>query len=235
MELTPEPTVVMRISEVGPLTVLTASGSPSGGFSISLLALPQGFAPTDYQWVMGAGTSAEQRATGKEVHLTVTIGSKGSFVYDHEVKLTAKDDQGNSASATYLVHLNPPAGRLTPFYDDPLSRLSASHNNQESGRQLLAYGTVLVKAETEGLAGHKSFVWRVAGRVQEAPPEADSLAAPMFVSGDSARIESYEGVMVEASVQDEVGQSLVLRQFVEAVVSRPNRNEPSSKADLPRS
>lgn len=209
----------MRISEVGPLTILTVDGILSCGFSINLLALPQGFEPTHYDWRMDSGTPMERRATGKEVRMMVSVGSKGSFVYDHEVNLTARDASGRDASAVYTVHANPPAGRLIPVYDDPSSRLSVMRTSEDSGLQLFGYDTVLVKAETEGLVGRRTFGWKVAGRMQEAASDADRVIVSMLVTGDSTRIDSYEGAMVEASIQDEVGQSIFLHQFVEAVVS----------------
>lgn len=214
------PSVVVKVVSTGLLVLRTSESGPFGALSIKLMAIPQGFTPTDYQWETETDIFQERRVADREANLTLAIGSKGYLVYDHQVRLTARDESGNSATASYTIHVEPPSGRLNPHYDDPASRVRATGGTESEGgfRNLLGYETVLVEADVDGLLGHTTSVWRVGEGVPQVIENSNALVTRMLVTGDPERVESYEGVTVEVSITDEIGQSVMLKEFIEATV-----------------
>lgn len=212
--------VVVKISGVGPLTLSNDENGPFGAFSVALVALPQGFTPTDYEWEIDPDTPQELRAVGKEVRLTLSIGSHGSLTYEHRLKLRASNASGDSAKATYTIHAHPPTGQLIPRYDDAFSRPGVRGLIPSSGNPIeqQAYQRVLVEAQTEGLLGRTVSAWKIGGSSPKVLQDSSGLVVNMLVTGDPGNIESYEGVSVEVMITDEIGQSVRLRQFIEAVV-----------------
>lgn len=204
----------------GDLSIGRDASGAFGMFPVSLRVVPRGFVPTEYRWKIEVGESTQQSASGERVDLNLLIGSKENLRYEHRFQVTASDKTGNTATARYTIHLEPPAGFLFIRYDDPRSQVGASSQTESEGFVLrrVAYKTVLVEARTEGLLGHVSYTWSPDPVYESAvSPDLDQTVFKMLVSGDSNDVESYEGVMVKVQAIDEIGQSVSLQKFADAV------------------
>jgi hypothetical protein len=162
----------------------------------------------------------EQSAQGRSVNFDIYVGSKENLHYDHQVRVVARDDFGTAATAGYTLRLEPPAGFLLPRYDDSRSQVGATALRETDGTLLrtMAYNTVLVEVRTEGLVGRVDYFWSPTpvNETRESS-DIDKTVFRMLVSGDSNDIESYEGLLVRVHAIDEIGQSLSLEKYVDAV------------------
>jgi hypothetical protein len=210
----------VKIISVGSLSLARDANGAFGMFPVSLEAVPHGFRPTQYHWKIDEGSSWEQSALGGRVDLDMSVGSRKGLRYDYRFLVVASDEFGNTATARYTLRLEPPTGLLFVRYDDPRSQVGAGAQTESDGATLhrLAYRTVLVEARAEGLLGHVKYAWSPAPVDEaEASQDRDQAVFKMLVSGDPNDIESYEGLVVRVHATDEIGQSVSLQKFVDAV------------------
>lgn len=214
--------ILVRIEDASPLVLRKEENGWSGSLSVVLVGISQGFEPVSYTWKVYEDTVEEQSFVGKRVKVKLSIGSWERLRYEHIFRVTASDDLGNSADATYTVHVSPPDGELVPLYGDPSSKLGAKSTVHLDGltRETLAYRTVLVKAETEGFVGRMSYAWSAEPGGLDEVVGSDGAIVWMQLNGDPDAVDSYEGSKVGVKIIDDIGQSLSLERFVEAKVQK---------------
>jgi hypothetical protein len=241
------PTLMVGLISETQLLTPTPSGN-SGYYAVKLSASiePPNFVPTSYQWTVDGGTPTQQSLSGNPVQFNLNVGTrgKGTYAYNHNVKVIASDNSGHQATGTYAVQLPAPWGELCANYSDPNSQQVTSSDTIAGYIRTMdqTFSSVLVEAETGGLFSPITYAWTptpekvLAGGSQAviqmpavqnttstptSPLTSRTVSTPLQTSvlgpkkGPSV---TYEDQSVTVLITDAIGQTIQLQAVVAASV-----------------